>query len=86
MSRRYLAKVFVALKPTVNDPAGITIQGALSNLGFAAESVRSGKYFQVVLNGESAEAAKESAEEMCRRLLANPVIETYSVEVEALDS
>ena len=82
MSVTYLAKCFVSLKPTVNDPAGITIRGALTSLGFATESVRSGKYFQVTLQAESAERAKEEAERMCSRLLANPVIETYAVEVE----
>jgi phosphoribosylformylglycinamidine synthase len=78
----YLAKCFISLKPTVNDPAGITIRGALTSLGFATESVRSGKYFQVTLRAENAEGAREEAERMCSRLLANPVIETYTVEVE----
>ena len=82
MSSLYLAKCFISLKPTVNDPAGTTIRGALTNLGFATDSVRSGKYFQVTLRAESAGQAKEEAERMCARLLANPVIETYSVEVE----
>lgn len=78
----FLARVYISLKPTVNDPAGNTIQGALANLGYAADSVRSGKFFQVTVQSENASTAKESVEEMCRRLLANPVIETYEVEVE----
>lgn len=82
MTSLFLAKCFVALKPTVNDPAGTTIRGALTNLGFETESVRSGKYFQVMLRAATAADAKEQAERMCARLLANPVIETYSVEVE----
>jgi phosphoribosylformylglycinamidine synthase len=72
----------VSLKPTVNDPAGNTIQSALASLGYQAESVRSGKFFQVKVQSESADTARASVEEMCRRLLANPVIETYEVEVE----
>jgi phosphoribosylformylglycinamidine synthase len=82
VSGRYLARCFISLKPTVNDPAGITIRGALTSLGFATESVRSGKYFQVVVQAASSDDAREQAERMCARLLANPVIETYSVEVE----
>jgi phosphoribosylformylglycinamidine synthase len=78
----YLARVYISLKPTVNDPAGNTIQGALANLGYTAESVRSGKFFKITLDSDSAEAARQSVEEMCRRLLANPVIETYELEVE----
>ena len=82
MTGTYLARVYISLKPTVNDPAGNTIQGALANLGYAAESVRSGKFFKVTLESETAETARQSVEDMCRRLLANPVIETYEVEVE----
>ncbi len=78
----YLARVYISLKPTVNDPAGNTIQGALANLGYSAESVRSGKFFKVTLESNDAASAKAVVEEMCRRLLANPVIETYEVEVE----
>ena len=81
-STAFLARVYISLKPTVNDPAGNTIQGALDNLGYATTSVRSGKFFKIVLNAESAELAQVQVEEMCKRLLANPVIETYEVEVE----
>ena len=80
---QFLGKVLVSLKPTVNDPEGLTIAGALSSLGFAGvESVRSGRYFQVRLRATDAEAAARQVDQMCSRLLANPVIETYSYEVE----
>ncbi len=78
----FLARVYISLKPTVNDPAGNTILGALANLGYSAESVRSGKFFKVTLESTNADSAQAAVEEMCRRLLANPVIETYEVEVE----
>ena len=79
----YLARVYVALKPTVNDPEGITIGGALGSLGFeTVEGVRSGRYFQVRLTAPSEERAKALVDQMCARLLANPVIETYSFNVE----
>ncbi|MDZ7728281.1 MAG: phosphoribosylformylglycinamidine synthase subunit PurS [Dehalococcoidia bacterium] len=82
---RYLARVQVSLKSTVNDPEGTTIAGALGNLGFGGvESVRSGKYFQVVISAQNKEKAGKLVDDMCARLLANPVIETYSYEVEAL--
>ncbi len=79
----YLAKIYVTLKPTVNDPQGLTIRGALHSLGFAdVESVRAGKYLEVRLSaGDRAQAEKQLAE-MCRKLLANPVIEDYRFELE----
>jgi len=78
----YLASVYVALKPTVNDPEGITIGGALKSLGFDEVSgVRSGKYFQVTLTATDEATASTRVDQMCARLLANPVIETYSFEI-----
>lgn len=79
----YLAKVRVTLKPTVNDPQGLTILGALHSLGFSsAQEVRAGKYLEVRVDEGSREGAEAQVEEMCRKLLANPVIESYSFEVE----
>jgi phosphoribosylformylglycinamidine synthase PurS subunit len=79
MSKRFLAEVFVSLKPTVNDPEGITIGGALGSLGFGGvEGVRSGRYFQVTMTAEDEDAAAKQVDQMCARLLANPVIEMYS--------
>ncbi len=78
----YLARVYVTLKPTVNDPQGLTIQGALKSLGFAAvQSVRAGKYMEVRLDAPDKAAAESAATEMCKKLLANPVIEEFRVEV-----
>ena len=81
----YLARVFVSLKPTVNDPEGNTIAGALASLGFASVStVRSGRYFQVRLAAADEASARAQVDQMCARLLANPVIETYSFEILAV--
>ncbi|MBI5948428.1 MAG: phosphoribosylformylglycinamidine synthase subunit PurS [Chloroflexi bacterium] len=78
----FLARVFVSLKPTVNDPEGITIGGALASLGFdGVRGVRSGRYFQVTLEASNENAAMAQVDQMCSRLLANPVIETYSFEL-----
>jgi phosphoribosylformylglycinamidine synthase PurS subunit len=78
----YLARVFVTLKPTVNDPQGLTIQGALRSLGFAeVEQVRAGKYMEIRLPEPDEGVARERLDAMCRRLLANPVIEDYRFEL-----
>lgn len=79
----YLAKVRVMLKPTVNDPEGITIARALKRMEFdSVESLRTGKYFELRLNADSEADAKKQVDDMCSKLLANPVIETYSFDLE----
>jgi phosphoribosylformylglycinamidine synthase len=81
----YLAKVYITLKPTVNDPQGLTIKGALHNLGFSSvEDVRAGKYIEVRIAEKDIAAARKQVEEMCRKLLANPVIENYRFELEEI--
>jgi len=81
----FLARVYVTLKPTVNDPQGLTIRGALHSLGFAdVESVRAGKYLEVRIAAEDRAKAEKQLAEMCRKLLANPVIEDYRFELEEL--
>lgn len=79
----YLAKIYITLKPTVNDPQGLTIKGALHNLGFTqVASVRMGKYLEIKLKENEQEKAREQVKEMCHKLLANPVIENYSFELQ----
>ncbi len=79
----FLARVYVTLKPTVNDPQGLTIRGALHSLGFAGvESVRAGKYMEIRLNAANRKQAEAQLKEMCRKLLANPVIEDFRFELE----
>ena len=81
----YLAKVFVTLKPTVNDPQGITVQGALKTLGFnSVDSVRVGKYLEIRIGETQRPVAEALVAEMCRKLLANPVIEESRYELEEL--
>ena len=78
-----LAKVYVTLKPTVNDPQGLTIKGGLHSLGFTSvDSVRAGKYMEIKLDGDSREAAERGLHAMCQQLLANPIIENYRFELE----
>ena len=79
----YLAKVYVTLKPTVNDPQGLTVLGALRNLGLnAVADVRVGKYLEVRVNEEDRAVASGLVDQMCRDLLANPVIEEYRFDLE----
>jgi len=77
------AKVFVTLKPSVFDPQGKTIADALQSLGYASiQDVRQGKYFELELNAPSADHARRLAAEVADKVLANPVIESYRVEIE----
>ena len=81
----FLARVYVSLKPTVNDPQGITIADGLRSLGFTeVEGARAGKYIEIRLTGASAQQARERVDAMCDRLLANPIIESYRFDVEEL--
>ncbi len=80
----YLARVYVTLKPTVNDPQGLTILGGLHQLGFeAVRAVRAGKYLEISLDDESESEASRKVSEMCDKLLANTVIEDYRFELES---
>ena len=81
----YLARIYVTLKPTVNDPQGLTVKGGLHVLGFeTVQSVRVGKYMEVRLDGSDRVKAEEQVQEMCHKLLANPVIEDYRFELEEI--
>jgi len=76
------ARVFVTLKPSVFDPQGKTITDALQSLGYTGvNDVRQGKYFEMELKTASADEARALAAEVADKLLANPVIESYRVEV-----
>ena len=81
----FLARVYVTLKPTVNDPQGKTILGSLKTLGFdLATDVRAGKYLEIRLDSRDRAQVERQVEEMCDKLLANPVIESYRYDVEEL--
>lgn len=76
-------KVFVTLKPSILDPQGKTITEALHTMGYdTVKSVRQGKYFELDVDAVSADEAEKTVAEVADRLLANPVIESYRVEVE----
>jgi phosphoribosylformylglycinamidine synthase len=76
------AKVYITLKPGLLDAQGKTVKSALDALGFkGVRDVRMGKYIEIELNGAKAASVKRDAERMCQKLLANPVIENYRVEL-----
>ena len=76
------AKVHITLKNGVLDPQGKAVQHALETLGFGGiHGVRQGKYIELDLAETDRGKAKEAVESMCRTLLANTVIENYSVEL-----
>ena len=82
----FLAKVYITLKPTVNDPQGLTIKGGLHTLGFeSVNSVRAGKYMEIQVNEEDRLIAEEQVREMCRKLLANPVTEDFRFDLERIE-
>lgn len=76
------ARIHVYLKPGVLDPQGAAVAGALKNLGFdEVDNARQGKLIELDISGDDADAAKSRVEEMCKKLLANPVIENFTVEM-----
>ena len=78
-----IARVVVTLKPGVLDPAGKAVQDGLQSLGYAeVQQVRLGKYLELTLEASDRSAARSRVEEMCRKLLANTVVETFRVELE----
>ena len=82
----YLARVYVTLKSTVNDPQGQAVMVGLKTLGFGTvESVRIGKYLEIRVLEVGRDAANHVVEDMCLKLLANPVIEEFNFELEDLD-
>ncbi|MDQ3986819.1 MAG: phosphoribosylformylglycinamidine synthase subunit PurS [Actinomycetota bacterium] len=79
---RFSARVDVRLKEGIADPQGQTIERALPALGYSGvNDVRVGKLIELRLDADSPEEARRSVEEMCEKLLANPVIEAYEVSI-----
>lgn len=76
------ARVLVRLKPGILDAQGVAVKRALTSLGFSeVQDVRVGKVVDVDLDGLGPEDARRRVDEMCARLLCNPVIEDFTVEL-----
>ena len=81
---KYQARIFVTLRPSVLDPAGTAVQSALKQMDYHVDSVRIGKYVEIVLDANDEAAASQKLDEACDKLLANPVIENYRFELTAI--
>ena len=75
------ATVLVRPKPGILDPQGEAVGSALGHLGFDVREARVGKVIDLELEAADAAAAKAEVEQMCERLLANPLIQSYEVEI-----
>ena len=84
-NRKFLkVQIHITLKPGVLDPQGKAIEQSLSRIGFSQiGEVRQGKFLELIIKDETAEEAECTARSMCEKLLANTVIEDYSIEVVA---
>ncbi len=79
----YKANILITLRPSILDPQGKATQRALGNLGFSSvEHVRMGKYIELWIDEKAEDAAAQVAREVCRKLLANEVIEDFSIQLE----
>jgi phosphoribosylformylglycinamidine synthase len=77
-----VARVYITLKPGVLDPAGKAVEQSLHSLGYVeAQTVRLGKYVELTLADGDVQHARARVEEMCRKLLANTVVENFRVEL-----
>src|SRR5579883_1166593 len=84
-SASWLARVHVTLKPVVLDPQGSAVLGGLHTLGFTTvSSVRVGKYLEITLSAPDQASAQDAVQQMCAKLLANPVIEQFRFDLERL--
>ncbi len=81
---RYRLRIEVSLKPGHSDPEGETTARLLKELGYKVEGVNASKVYNVVLEAESRKTAETKTEEMCKRLLANPTKDNYTVVIEEL--
>ena len=79
---KYRAKVEVSLKPGHSDPEGETAARLLKELGYAVDAVNVSKVYTILLDAETLSEAKAKAEEMCKRLLANPTKDNYTIAIE----
>ena len=81
--KEFKVKIEVKLKPVVLDPQGKTILSALHNLGYdEVEETRVGKLIELRLKDSDEDTVKERVKEMCKKLLANPVIEDFDIKIE----
>lgn len=82
----FRARIQITLRPSILDPQGKAVAHAVGSLGIAGvRDVRMGKHVEVMFEGVTEEQARAAADEMCRKLLANPVMEDYSFVLEKVE-
>lgn len=82
---QYSARIYVTLRPSVLDPAGTAVQSGLAHMGYTnVDSIRIGKYIELALEAPDEDTASQQIDRMCDQLLANPVIENYRFELQAI--
>ena len=79
---KYRAKIEVTLKPGHSDPEGETVSRLLKELGYAVDSVNVSKAYSIFLEAQTPKDARAKAEEMSKRLLANPTKDNYTITIE----
>ncbi|MBD2245396.1 phosphoribosylformylglycinamidine synthase subunit PurS [Nostoc sp. XA010] len=78
MQTKYLAKIFVTLRPSVLDPAGVAVQSGLKQMGYEnVDQVRIGKYIELTITSSDEKKARQDLDRICDQMLSNPVIENY---------
>jgi phosphoribosylformylglycinamidine synthase subunit PurS len=82
---KYQATVRIEQKAGILDPEGTTAKRALGHLGYEISSVKTAKLYEIVLEAESAQIAKQKVDEMCQKLIANPIIHNYTIELKELE-
>jgi phosphoribosylformylglycinamidine synthase PurS subunit len=79
---KYRAKIEVSLKPGHSDPEGETTTRLLKELGYAVNAVNVSKVYNILIDAQTPKDAKAKAEEMCKKLLANPTKDNYTITIE----
>lgn len=83
MIHKYQARIYVTLRASVLDPAGVAVESGLKQLGYDnVEQVRIGKYIELMITTANEAMARKQLESICDQLLANPVIEDYRFELD----
>ncbi|MDY6785534.1 MAG: phosphoribosylformylglycinamidine synthase subunit PurS [Cyanobacteriota bacterium] len=82
MNGNFQARIYVTLRPSVLDPAGVAVESGLAQLGYpGVEGVRIGKYIELTLEASDRAAAEAQLDRICDRFLANTTIENYHFEL-----
>ncbi|MDY6902228.1 MAG: phosphoribosylformylglycinamidine synthase subunit PurS [Cyanobacteriota bacterium] len=87
MPIKYQAKIFVTLRPSVLDPAGVAVQSGLKQMEYNnVEQVRIGKYIELTITADSENSARQDLDKICDQMLANPVIENYRFDLTEVET